>query len=152
MSQEKTLWSLEALSQVLQQTDLPFVSEGRACALDRQKQEVQLYLVPLQGRPLILSLSGTQILTSVLLWPRLQKMDAEGFEARMLRSHKTLFPLAALSISDYQGAEWYELFGSMSCESDLSAIVTEIKMMVENALQLMAQEAQTLKTNEIVEC
>ncbi len=146
MNQEKALWSLEALSQVLLHTDLPFSKTQQAVILHTTSRELQLNLTPRMSFPVYLSLSGHQIVTSILLWPCQDKKEAKAFEARMLRSHKHQFPLAALSISEYNGIEWYELFGSMAKESDLSVIVTEIKTMMENALILTQQEQETIQT------
>ena len=78
----------------------------------------------------------TQILTSAVLWARDEQVDPEGFEAMMLRSHKSLLPLCALSIDQIDGREYYELFGAMSCQTSLADVLNEFTSIAQSALEL----------------
>ena len=78
----------------------------------------------------------TQILTSAVLWARDEQIDPESFEAMMLRNHKALLPLCALSIDQIDGREFYELFGAMSCQTTFDNILKEFTSIAESALEL----------------
>lgn len=78
----------------------------------------------------------TQILTTAILWPRSAQENPEDFEAMMLRSHKMLLPLSAISIDQIDGEEFYELFGSISQGADFEALLTEFETIGANALEL----------------
>lgn len=85
------------------------------------------------------SVSGEQIVTSTLLWPRSQQENPVEFEGMMLRNHKKYLPLASLGIVSLANEEWYELFGSMSARSSLAGIATEIRTIADNAVELSAE-------------
>lgn len=78
----------------------------------------------------------TQILTSAVLWARDEQVDPISFEAMMLRNHKALLPLCALSIDVIDGREFYELFGAMSCQTTYDNILREFNSIAESALEL----------------
>ncbi len=77
-----------------------------------------------------------QILTSAILWPRGEQEDPAAFEAMMLRTHKTLLPLCALSIDVVDGEEVYELFGAVSRSASLTEVLGEFFAIAESALEL----------------
>lgn len=76
--------------------------------------------------------SGEQILCSVLLLPASDVPAREKFERRALSVHK-LIPLSNFGITDFAGAEWYELFGALSSRSDADALVEEVAVLAANA-------------------
>ena len=82
------------------------------------------------------AVGDAQIMTSAILWPRDAQDDPEAFEAMMLRTHKALLPLCALSIDKVDGREFYELFGAVSRNASLDEIVEEFSAIAESALEL----------------
>lgn len=77
--------------------------------------------------------SGEQILCSVLLTPADTIPGREKFERRALSMHK-LIPLSNFGITEFGGAEWYELFGALSARSDAEALVEEVAVLAANAV------------------
>ena len=103
------------------------ISEGSAISLRvAGAGDFQIYICVGEG----------QILTSALLWPRDMQEDPTAFESLMLRSHKTLLPLCALSIDVIDGQEFYELFGAMSLNASLEDILNEIRAIADSAMEL----------------
>ncbi len=85
---------------------------------------------------LFVVVSPAQITTTTVLWERDALEDPEAFEALMLRSHRTLMPLSALSIDKIGDREYHELFGTMSSTSSLPEIIEEFRVIAENAIEL----------------
>lgn len=85
--------------------------------------------------PLLMSVSGGQILIDTLLWPVDDVDDPAAFNEMVLRTHKIL-PLSAFGIRQGpDGKEYYELFGSLSAGSKLDSILFEIETLADNAMQ-----------------
>jgi len=82
------------------------------------------------------AVGDAQILTSAILWPRDAQDDPDAFEATMLRTHKALLPLCALSIDIVDGREYYELFGAVSRNVALDELVEEFSLIADSALEL----------------
>lgn len=76
--------------------------------------------------------NGEQILCSVLLTPAADVPAREKFERRVLSVHK-LIPLSNFGITNFDGTEWYELFGALSSHSDAQALVEEVAVLAANA-------------------
>ncbi|MGH0003703.1 DUF2170 family protein [Pseudovibrio ascidiaceicola] len=97
---------------------------------------------------LFVVVSEEQITTTTILWGRDEHEDPEAFEAMMLRSHRALMPLSALSIGKIDEREYHELFGTMSSSSPLSEILNEFRAISENAIEL-ARELGPKNTCEL---
>ena len=124
-------WTVDSLMGALQATD------GFACTLSETAPDVLVATVEAEGDfPIHVSIGSGQILSAAILWPRDMQDDPEAFEAMMLRSHKVLLPLSALSVDSINGREYYELFGSIAQGSSLDDILTEITTLAQNALEL----------------
>ncbi len=75
---------------------------------------------------------GDQLLASVMLAPADTVPRREAFERLILKTHK-LVPLSTFGISVVDGAEWYELFGSLSANSSAEVVVEEVAALAANA-------------------
>ena len=85
--------------------------------------------------PLLMSVSGSQILVDTLLWP-VEKVDnAAAFNEMILKTHK-LLPLSIIGIRPGpDGKDYYEMFGSLSAGSILESVLFEIETLADNAMQ-----------------
>ena len=81
----------------------------------------------------LIAASGEQVLASVLLVAADEVPNREGFERMLLGVHK-LIPLSTFGITQVDGADWYELFGSLSAYSDAGALVEEVAVLSANSV------------------
>ncbi|MFP6655017.1 MAG: YjfI family protein, partial [Myxococcota bacterium] len=85
--------------------------------------------------PLLMSVSGSQILVDTLLWPVDEVNDAAAFNDLILKTHK-LLPLSTFGIRQGpDGRDYYEMFGSLSAASKLESVLFEIETLADNAMQ-----------------
>ena len=85
--------------------------------------------------PILLGVSGSQIIVNTLLWPIDEVNDTAEFNDLILRTHK-LFPLSTFSITrGLNDRDYYELFGSLSSGSILESVIFEIETLADNAMQ-----------------
>ena len=136
MEQIDTPWRVDTLKDALESGDRTEDGEMALDIIPGAEPVLRVRMQELGDLQLFVSVSGEQVLTSVLLWPCDDQDDPNGFEAMMLRNHKRHLPLAALGITAIDGREWYELFGSMSARSTLASIVTELRTIGQNAVDL----------------
>ena len=95
--------------------------------------------------PLLMSVSGSQILVETLLWPVDEVKDTAAFNDLILKTHK-LLPLSAFGIRQGpDGKDYYEMFGSLSAGSILESILFEIETLADNALQAAEAYQSDLK-------
>lgn len=126
-----TCWSVTTLKAAIEEVD------GYSCTTGEAAPDVIEVTMAAEGdMVLYVNVGETQILTTAILWPRDEQEDPAAFEAMMLRSHKRLLPLCALSVDDVAGREYYELFGSIAQGSDIGSILTELQTIAESALEL----------------
>ncbi|MBO6510850.1 MAG: DUF2170 family protein [Roseibium sp.] len=137
MSEQPT-WTLQGLKSALEQSD-SFAGDEISCTISAAQPDVLEVQLRSAGEiTLFMTVGETQILTTTVLWPRDLQDDAAAFEAMMLRNHKKLLPLCALSIDNVDGREYYELFGAMSVRSTLNSVETELRTIANSALELAA--------------
>ena len=97
--------------------------------------------------PLLMSVSGSQILVETLLWPVAEVKDAAAFNDLILRTHK-LLPLSIFGIRQGpDGKDYYEMFGSLSAGSILESVQFEIETLADNAMQ--AAEAYQMDLRDV---
>jgi hypothetical protein len=138
MNAEQPTWTLEALKEALEQSE-SFAGDEISCTVSKSQPDVlEVQLQSAGELTLFMTVGDSQILTSAVLWPRDQQDDPAAFEAMMLRNHKKLLPLCALSIDNIDGREYYELFGAMSVRSTLNSVETELRTIANSALELAA--------------
>ena len=95
--------------------------------------------------PLLMSVSGSQILVDTLLWPVEKVDDAAAFNEMILKTHK-LLPLSIIGIRPGpDGRDYYEMFGSLSAGSILESVLFEIETLADNAMQAAEAYQSDLK-------
>ncbi len=83
---------------------------------------------------ILVAASGEQILASVALAAAETIPKREAFERFLLATHK-LVPLSTFGITSINGADWYELFGSLSSHSRAPVVVEEVAVLAANAVE-----------------
>ncbi len=95
--------------------------------------------------PLLMSVSGGQILVDTLLWPVEEVDNAAAFNEMILKTHK-LLPLSTFGIRQGpDGKDYYEMFGSLSAGSILESVLFEIETLADNAMQAAEAYQSELK-------
>ena len=95
--------------------------------------------------PLLMSVSGSQILIDTLLWPVEEVDNAATFNEMILKTHK-LLPLSTFGIRPGpDGRDYYEMFGSLSAGSILESVLFEIETLADNAMQAAEAYQSDLK-------
>jgi uncharacterized protein YjfI (DUF2170 family) len=84
--------------------------------------------------PVTVSVSGSQIVMSVLLWEAAAIRDNASFERELLMVHK-MIPLSTYGITKTgDGTLWYEIFGALSSGSSFETVLIEIETLADNAI------------------
>ncbi|CAA9482215.1 MAG: hypothetical protein AVDCRST_MAG39-333 [uncultured Sphingomonadaceae bacterium] len=83
--------------------------------------------------PVYLTVAGEQIVVSALLWPVAEQQDQAEFNRFLLKAQKTV-PLSNFAITEVDGTEFYELIGELATDSSLDAILLELRVLAQNAL------------------
>ena len=95
--------------------------------------------------PLLMSVSGSQIIVDTLLWPVDDVDDSAAFNTMILKTHK-LFPLSTFGIrSGADGRDYYEMFGSLSAGSVIESVIFELETLADNAMQAAEAYQSDLK-------
>lgn len=95
--------------------------------------------------PILMSVSGSQIIVNTLLWPVAEIEDSAAFNTMILKTHK-LFPLSTFGITrGPDDQDYYEMFGSLSAGSILESVIFEIETLADNALQAAEAYQSDLK-------
>ncbi|RFC66563.1 DUF2170 family protein [Fulvimarina endophytica] len=81
----------------------------------------------------LITASGDQVLASVILVKASEVPRRAEFDRMILSTHK-LVPLSTFGIVTIDGEEWYELFGALSALSSEHAMLEEIAVLAENAV------------------
>ena len=85
--------------------------------------------------PILMSVSGSQILVDTLLWPVDEVANPAAFNELLLRTHKIL-PLSTFGIGQGpDGRDYYEMFGALNSGSILESVIFEIETLADNAMQ-----------------
>ncbi|MEP4198811.1 MAG: DUF2170 family protein [Aliishimia sp.] len=133
MTNEMTAWTATELQDALNSASS---DTGVKCQQLGDTNVLEVTLSEAGDFVLHVNVGETQILTSAVLWARDEQADPDAFEAMMLRSHKSLLPLCALSIDQIDGREYYELFGAMSCQTPIDDVLNEFTSIAQSALEL----------------
>ncbi len=143
---EKTLWTVTALRDALQ--DTPLVSSGTARLelLDGADPSLLLQMHDYGDLPVFLAVVGERIVVESLLWPVALVRDVAAFNDQVLRTHK-LFPLSSISIETLpDGEEVYIMFGTLSAASGLPDVVLEIETLADNVIRATEAFERQLRT------
>lgn len=134
MSQEE-YWTTETLLEALTQSEPAKNGEFDVELVEGTDPGILVVMKEFGDLPLLMSVSGSQIIVDTLLWPVEQIDDSASFNEMILRTHK-LFPLSTFGIAaGPDGRDYYELFGSLSAGSILDSVIFELETLADNALQ-----------------
>ena len=136
-------WTVSSLQEALEASDELAPGEFVLSIDEGAHKVLKVSVESAGGLVLFVSIEGEQIITATVLWPCDEQEDRALFEEMMLRKHKVFLPLCALSIETIGGRDYYELFGTMSARSVLSSIITEIRTIANNAIELAAELGPT---------
>ena len=141
MSQDEN-WTTETLCAALAQSE-PATSGGFIVELvEGADPGILITMTEFGDLPLLMSVSGGQILVDTLLWPVDDVADPSEFNVIILKTHK-LLALSTFGIrSGPDGKDYYELFGALSAGSILESVISEIETLADNAMQI-AEAYQT---------
>ena len=128
-------WTTETLQQALSQTGPAQDGAFEAELVEGADPGILITMSEFGDLPLLLSVSGSQIIVDTLLWPAEDVEDPAAFNTMILKTHK-LFPLSTFGIqTGPDGKEYYEMFGSLSAGSILESVIFEIETLADNAMQ-----------------
>ena len=138
-------WTTESLHQALAQSGPAGDGEIEVELVEGADPGILITMAEFGDLPLLMSVSGGQILVDTLLWPVEDVDNAAAFNAMLLKTHK-LLPLSTFGIRPGpDGRDYYEMFGSLSSGSILESILFEIETLADNALQAAEAYQSDLK-------
>jgi len=142
---EDEIWTTEKLYRALAQSG---PAEDGAIVVELVEgadQGILITMAEFGDLPLLMSVSGSQILVDTLLWPVDEVADPAGFNELILKTHR-LLPLSTFGIRQGpDGRDYYEMFGSLSAGSILESIQFEIETLADNAMQAAEAYQSDLK-------
>ena len=139
MSQDEN-WTTETLCAALAQSESSgdFVVE----LVEGADPGILITMTEFGDLPLLMTVSGGQILVDTMLWPVDDVADPDEFNAMILKTHK-LLALSTFGIrTGPDGNDYYELFGALSAGSILESVIFEIETLAYNAMRV-AEAYQT---------
>ncbi len=144
MSEDRN-WTTETLYEALAQSETAGEGEIEVELVEGTDPGILITMTEFGDLPLLMSVSGSQILVDTLLWPVDEVSDPAAFNEMIMRTHK-LLPLSTFGIRQGpDGREYYEMFGSLSAGSILESILFEIETLADNAMQAAAAYQSDLK-------
>ena len=134
MSEDRN-WTTETLYEALAQSETAGEGEIEVELVEGTDPGILITMTEFGDLPLLMSVSGSQILVDTLLWPVDEVSDPAAFNEMIMKTHK-LLPLSTFGIRQGpDGREYYEMFGSLSAGSILESILFEIETLADNAMQ-----------------
>ena len=138
-------WTTETLHEALAKCDLAEEGAFEVELIEGTDPGILITMSEFGDLPLLISVSGSQILVDTLLWPVDEVTDQAAFNALLLRTHK-LLPLSTFGIAQGpDGKDYYEMFGALSAGSILESVIFEIETLADNAMQAAAACQSDLK-------
>ena len=98
------------------------------------------------GLDVYVTASGEQILCSTLLVRADEVPARDRFDRFLLKGHKVV-PLSTFGITEVDGVEWYELFGSLSARSRGSVVVEEVATLAANSVEAAKMVGEWIETD-----
>ncbi len=145
MMSEEGNWSTETLFRALAQSEPAGEGAIEVELVEGTDPRILITMTEFGDLPLLMSVSGSQILVDTLLWPVEEVTNPAAFNALILKTHK-LLPLTAFGIRQGpDGREYYEMFGSLSAGSILESVLFEIETLADNAMQAAAAYVSDLR-------
>ena len=134
MSEDRN-WTTETLYEALAQSETAGAGGIEVELVEGTDPGILITMTEFGDLPLLMSVSGSQILVDTLLWPVDEVSDPAAFNEMIMKTHK-LLPLSTFGIRQGpDGREYYEMFGSLSAGSILESILFEIETLADNAMQ-----------------
>ena len=128
-------WTTETLLEALSQSSEAIGGSMEVSVVEGTDPGILVTMKEFGDLPLLMSVSGSQIIVETLLWPVDEVEDSAGFNEMILKTHK-LFPLSTFGIvAGHDSRDYYEMFGSLSAGSILNSVIFEIETLADNALQ-----------------
>jgi len=128
-------WTTDELYRALAQSEAALEETIKVELVAAVDPGILITMVEFGDLPLLMSVSGGQILVETLLWPVDEVKDTAAFNDLILKTHK-LLPLSTFGIRQGpDGKDYYEMFGSLSAGSILESILFEIETLADNAMQ-----------------
>ena len=144
MSEDRN-WTTATLYEALAQSETAGEGEIEVELVEGADPGILITMTEFGDLPLLMSVSGSQILVDTLLWPVDAVNDPAAFNEMIMKTHK-LLPLSTFGIRQGpDGREYYEMFGSLSAGSILESVLSEIETLADNAMQAAAAYQSDLK-------
>lgn len=138
-------WTTETLYEALSQSEPEGEKTRQVELVEGTDPGILITMTEFGDLPLLMSVSGSQILVETLLWPVDEVGNKASFNEMILKTHK-LLPLSTFGIRQGpDGRDYYELFGSLSAGSILDSVLFEIDTLADNAMQTAAAYQSDLK-------
>ncbi len=138
-------WTTQTLYQALAQSEAAGDGAIEVELVEGTDPGILVTMTEFGDLPLLMIVSGGQILVDTLLWPVDEVDDPAAFNELILKTHK-LLPLSTFGIRQGpDGKEYYEMFGSLSAGSILESVLFEIETLADNAMQAAAAYQSDLR-------
>ena len=144
MSEDRN-WTTATLYEALAQSETAGEGEIEVELVEGADPGILITMTEFGDLPLLMSVSGSQILVDTLLWPVDAVNDPAAFNEMIMKTHK-LLPLSTFGIRQGpDGRDYYEMFGSLSAASILESVLFEIETLADNAMQAAEAYQSDLK-------
>ncbi len=128
-------WTTQSLYQALEGSGPAGDGEIKVELVEGTDPGILITMEEFGDLPVLMSVSGSQIMVETLLWPVDEVNDPAAFNTFILKTHK-LLPLSTFGIRQGpDGRDYYEMFGSLSAGSILDSVLFEIDTLADNAMQ-----------------
>lgn len=129
----ETSWTVPTIKTALEASDLVREGELTLRVVEGADPVLLATMHEYGDLPIYLSVGGSQIVCSVLLWPVSEQKDAARFNEFLLKAQR-IIPLSNFAITAVDNQEIYELMGELSCKTTLQTILIELRTLAENAI------------------
>jgi hypothetical protein len=129
----ETSWTVPTIKTALEASDLVREGEMSLRVVEGAEPVLLATMHEYGDLPIYLSVGGSQIVCSVLLWPVSEQKDAARFNEFLLKAQR-IIPLSNFAITAVDNQEIYELMGELSCKTTLQTILIELRTLAENAI------------------
>lgn len=133
----ETAWTVPAIKAALEGSDLVREGEMSLRVVEGAEPVLLATMHEYGDLPIYLSVGGSQIVVSVLLWPVAEQQEAARFNEFLLKAQRVV-PLSNFAITSVSGEDIYELMGELSCKTTLQTILIELRTLAENAIDATA--------------
>ena len=129
----ETAWTGPGIKAALDASDLVREGELTLRVLEGAEPVLLATMHEYGDLPIYLSVGGSQIVVSVLLWPVAEQADRHAFNEFLLKAQRVV-PLSNFAITSVSGEDVYELMGELSCKTTLQTVLIELRTLAENAI------------------